>query len=1135
MFRQFFSQIAGFATTLMAGGTAEIVLLIVLIVVALILLLIGIWILWKLLGLLGRAILWLIDAIGGLFQSRSAAHKEARRSRPPPVSTAWGKSGRTGLRSGLTQARRLSSADALCVVVVAGEAGVGDLCRSLGLIPPPVASIAIAAGGDTILIDATRASRSELRKLARALPWRRPVDGVAVLANAQGLPQDGVARAVDFARAAGVCVALHMVLPSRSELPAWRVIDSGNRDGDAICGQLAADTVRLWLIGAEREGLEELALAQSRELPGAVNRALTVAPSSMVDVASLGFSGVGLRGAVAQTVARTRPATVPSAVMGFNLAALALGAMLTAVTVTFTLQKVNDLRGAVAIASREAAVPWTAQEIAAVPNSTRVRRISGIADSLADSSKFSPLSPFSYLIPLNGAPRRLGAAMQDSYLLRPLGSALETQAVARLVPSEDAESWLNDAQVISDWIAAWEALQDDPREVDVKALLAAAFGGEREIWPDDLDISLIETGVDLPLPGEGGLDVGAIIEMARDNFNLSMQMWADATYTNGPVAAAGRQAGDLTRDWRSRHTAMMALRAALQDPAQFWLTASEDRSDHATELRILGRALAMGLIDPVTMVETKAAVARIRIDARDQIGQFQLPGLGALLSRSAQNSGSNLQLTTEAAAWFSYIDRVANEAGFASPPPAANPPVLGAVTIDAIAVSRILENLRAFDRFSNDILANLPAAPTRMLLDELASELVLSVAVQVENALRTDNEFGIASVRSERNAAADRALVDLMEIESWLIGENALSQADQVARVSARIADGVLNTAMETLEQEDPMSVHVDPTADGNAVVRRFERGLARLRQINEELVQPFLPAAANGVDSLVAVQWRDIAADLEAYVRGDTDSYISALEGTVRAWADNPLGACDAPRTPAGRSDYLARAAADFTAEVEAACAASRREEIDEIVEEASEYFNTHARDTWPFAPAPGAQEIGPAALAQFLERLHDGEDAFAETDGQLAANFAEHASFWTPGDVAQVRFRIQWRWNRGIELLANHLADARVAGTEIEGDDLHIWRYGEPFSIKFRLARNSPWWYRMEDGRLVREWSEAPGGQGALLRVFEDLVRGELIYETELFDPETQAVETLRITARIVHEDGRPLEVPLMGFSPD
>ncbi|MCY4303275.1 MAG: hypothetical protein OXC62_00575 [Aestuariivita sp.] len=1122
-------QITSFVTTLMAGGTLEIVLLIVLVIVALIIFLVALFVLWKLLGLFAKGLLWIIGFGSNQFQSRSAAHKEAQRGKLPLVSTGWGLTDRRiSLRRALAQANRIISSDATRIVVVAGESGAGDLCRSLGLDVPSAASFGIAAGGDTLLIDATRASRTQLRKLARALPWRRPVDGVAVLAKADGLPVDGIAAAADFARAAGMQVALHIVLPSRNPLPAWRIIDASNKDASGLCSQLAADAMRIWLIGGEREGLQQLALAQSRDLPNAIDRALAVAPSSLVDVASLGFSGAGLRGAVSQTIARTRPVTRASTfdAVAYGIFAIAIALLIWTVTVKW--EQSQELRGAVSIAEREATVPWVADSVDAIPNNRKMHRLTVIAQRLANMTDFSLLSPIAFLTPNFDAPRRLGAALLDSYMLRPLGDTLNRQAENRLIPTSNAESWLTNARVIGDWIAAWEALDSNPQEVDMKALLAAAFGGSRDEWPDEVDLALVNTAVDIPLPQEGGFDVDLVTDLARENFDQSMRLWAHEKYTNGPVARAARRASDPSLGWREHRAALIELRSALQDPGQQWLISAEDRSDHTPELRLLGVALAQGLIGQVTTIEAKAGIARIRIDARNQIGQYSLPGLGPLLNRTMQGSGSNLQLTPTAAAWLRYLDKIAN-AGFPELPPiAANTLTSDVVTIDVAEVAKSAERLRAYNRFSSDLTDDLPTPLVRSLLSELASELVLGITIEVENALRVDNDLGIARVRAERRAnAAAAALIYLDEIEAWLVAQNERSQALFIAKIRARLADGVLEAASDVLIDEDPLAVPIDPTSDANAIVRRFERGLMRLRTLTEQFARPFLDAATSGGDSFITLQWNNIADDFASYERGDADSILSALEGSIRAWAEDVDNACVAPKTPPRRGIYLASAVDKFRMELVQACDSMRRADLDNRMQQVLEYYDMHIKGLWPFAVSEA--EVGPAAFSQFIDKLHEQSEVFPLIEGQLASTFLDHANFWDREEEgATVNFSVDWRWRRDVEKLAEHIAEVRLEGVQKDEAGNFTWRYGEPFAIYVRLAKNSRYHFRTENSTTMREWRIAPEGFGAKLRAFKGLQNGEFLLNIPLIDSFLEDEQTLRMSVRVLHADGRPMTLP-------
>ncbi len=1140
-------RIVDFALSLLGGGTAEIILLIVLIVVGLILLLIGLWLAWKLLGLIGKGILWLFRRGGEAAQARSVSRREAELSRPPLFATGWGSSGRQSLRGALRQARRFISSDALRLVVVSG-AGFADLCRSLGISPPGAGRIGIAAGNDVLLIDASQAGSRDLSRLGRALPWRRPLDGIAILVGAEGLPPDGIARAVSLARSSGVKAALHLVLPSSNVIAAWRVIDSSSTSGEAVCSQLAADSVRIWLVGGDRRGFQELALAQSRELPDAIDRAIAIAPSGSLDVASLSFSGTGLRAASAQAVGRTLPTAAPGLVAGFAYGAMIIGVSLAILAAFNVADQSQGLRTTLSLAAREATVPWTAEGIDAVPNGARVQRLAGIGSRLAGYSEFPLMTPLAPLIPNWSSPNRLGGELLTGYVLGPLGTTLERRSQVFLEPRGDADAWLDDARVVGEWLAAWEGLADDPREVDVPSLLSAAFGGAPGSWPEDIDLALSAVGSPLPLPEEGGLDVAGINTLAQGNFMLTMQHWATEQYANGPIAEAARRASAGGIQWREQYEALIDLRDALQEPSQQWLTAAEDRSDHAVELRLLGRALALRLIGEVTTIEAKAEVAGIRIEARESATNFVVPGIGALLERSGASSGPSLRMTAAASAWLGFLDRVANANFTIDDEGLSREPVLaGLATVDRAAVAEARERLRVFDRFAANLTPDIPATPARSLVNQLGEELVMGVAAEVEQALRRENDIGLAMARAERRAEATAAFQDLQEIETWLRSRQANSEADRVRSVRARVADGILTAAANVLEEEDPLAVHVDPTADGDALVRRFERGVQHVKRVHDQFVGPFLDTVSVEVGGWAALHWQDMANDLDGHSRGDPNSSLTALEGNVRAFAENSNEVCDSPRLlrGSGRGDYLVQASSRFRSQLDSFCEYSLNERALAVFEDVERYFNNYVREFWPYAAGVGAPELGIPVLGEFVRRLHEGLEAIELVEEPLAELFVDSANFWTPEqDGAAIRFDVEWRAHPNEEYLAENVAETSVEGVELGEDGTYSWHYGAPFAFRLRMAENSPYRFLQEDGRLTNNWTLAPSGRGALLRALEQISGGQLllaadvVLEDEVNDPGSLNVEQLLISVRISYVDGRGISMPnfrIQGFGSD
>ena len=1133
----FLSRTGDFAAGLLAGGTFEIVVLIVLVILALIALVIALWLLWKLLVLLGKGLLWLARSGSELARKQSAEKRAARLAAPPPVATAWGSSSRIGLRKAIAEARRRAGPDALTILVVAGEGSTTDLFAGFGLTPPAVGTVGIAAGNDVILIDAAKADTRMLRSLAAALPWRRPVDGVAALIDAGGIPPETLVRTTTFSRAAGLRSALHFVLGSGSMTAAWRIVDSANHDGADLCTQLAQDATRTWLAGGPREGLKQLSLAQSRDLAVALDRAIAAAPSSVVDIASLCLGGRGLRSAVGQAAARTRPAEAPGLTMWLGLGGLIAGVGLAGLVAVAGLDKSSDLRSTVAIAGREASTPWRDEEIDAVPGGSRVRRVAGVSAQLAEFSRFSWLAPLSALVPDYNAPSRLGGSLLEAYVLRPLASSLDRRAREILAPGDDPVAWVGDAQLVDEWLVAWEGLADDPREVDLRRLLADAFGGDVSAWPEGLDVALAETASNPPEALRGGLDVDGLTELARQNFVATMQRWAESVYTNGPVADAARRSVDRSAVWHLQHDALADLRTALQDPGQVWLTAAEDTPDYGYELRILGRALALSLLGQTTALEAKAAVSRIRIDAREAAEHFILPQVGPLMVRSSTGSrggggGPSLSLSAEAQAWLAFLDRLVS-AGFADMPRRPVSVATGAVTVDPEAVTALLDKLRTFDRFAADLPAGLPPAVAGGLLLDVASELVGGVASGVELALRPAANLGLAGENAAQLARLTPALGGLQAIESWLRERRAEDEADRVLAVRSRVAENVLSAGAQVLAAEDPLGMYLDPAADANASVRRFGRGVERLRRLYERFGAPYIEAASVG-GTLSAYRWRDIGEDIVGYDRGDADAALSGLEGMLQAYADDPDSACVAPRPAhaAARDDYVAKALERFRLQLDTACDNLAAARADDLYAGLAAYFMRNVAWMWPYAKDASAPELPGSTLGEFVARLHAAREALNQYDSPFAQAFRESAAFWTRNEdgVAVFRFRVDWRARPAEERLAEHIIAFEFDGVERDEGGVYTWRYGTPAALRLRLAKNSPYRFAAPADSQGVEYVVGEPSNGALLRIFDRLAGGAFEVRAEVVntDGDVRYPLTLLATARVGDESGAPLTMP-------
>ena len=1040
----------------------------------------------------------------------------------------------------MRQAARQAHADAYRIVVVAGD-GAAELCEGLGGAAPGAGVVGVAAGEDVILVDASRASRRELRRLLGALPWRRPFDAIVAIVKSEEIAAETLSRAAFVSRVTGLRVALHLVFGTSSPLAVWKIVDATHRDGGELCSLLAEDAARAWLAGGSRTGLNMLTNSLASKLPASLDRLFSATPSSLVDVASIAFGGAGMRAAVAQTAGRTRSSARPGLALagGGVILAAGIGAALAGSFVA--IESVRELRAMLATATRESATPvlptpgTDADTLLSFPDGGRVLRLAGLGLRLSHASDFSPLAPGRIAVPNSRGPVDLGAAFLRGYVLTPLARALDVRAHRLLEPTSDPVQWLEQARKVEAWIAAWEGLADDPREVDIPRLFADAFGGDPNMWPEGVEVAIVETGIPLPLPSEGGLDAHALVSRAQENFIVTMQLWAEESYTNGPLARAARRAMDGSLAWREQHDALRALRAAVQDPGQAWVTASEDRPDYEFELRQYAQAVAIAVLGHSTAVAAKAEVSRIRIQARATAERFLIPELGPLLVRtSTAGSGGRgpLMLSRTTATWLSFLDR-ARAAPFGRQIVDDVRPLAGPVTVDPASISTVRRKLAVFDRYTAEVPENLPPTLARGLIALIANDVVLSTSPEVELALRPAPNVPVPVADALRLARLQPALVELEEIETWLLDHGAKRQADRVREVRLRSADHVLESGLRVLEEQDPLGLELASGIDADLLRRRFERGTVALRHVLEEYALPFLDSGAAG-GAMSAFDWQYIHQDLEAQGRGDPASTLSSLEHLVHAYAADRDAVCKEERKAGAgsRSDYLARAFYRFRDQVDANCEARERARIASEYQSLHDFYEREIAWRGPYSPDPAAPDVPASTLSQFISLLESVEADLDLLEGRYAELFRESARFWTLDEsgAAAVRFRAQWRSRPTEEHLAENVIAIRLEGVSQDEDGVHTWRYGAPAALVVRLANTSV--YRFANSAEPRglTYRFTSGGNDSLLPLLLDLssgaglVRGELVRGDGL-------TEELRLSARVGAADGAPLATPAFG----
>ena len=1133
MLSEFTANVVDFAARLLSGGVFELVVFVILVILAIVVVIVAVWLLWKLLVLLAKGLMWLVKTTFALGREHGAARRERRLGALPRVATGWSSRSRMPLRSALSQARRTAGENALRIVVVANEGSFGDLCAGVGATAPAPATFGIAARDGLVLIDASQASLADLRALGRSLPWSRALDAAAVVVRDESVPADALVRTGAFARACGLELALHFVISSPSRAPVWALFGRARPDGRSLCDALSRDASRWWLGGGSREGLEQLVGTRSLALASDLDRAIGAVPSPTVRFASLALGGAGLAAAVSQSTSLTRPART-TAISSRALYAAGIGLVALSVYSAMALfHRAHDLYSAVETAEREASTTWLLSDVDTVPNPARVYRVVRSAMRLSEMSGFVQVAPLAALLPEARAPRNLGAALFEAYLLRPLSAALTQKIETDLVPVEDARGWLVQARRAGEWLAAWNGLAEEPEQVDLSTLLSHAFGDQASAWPDRPEQALTLSLAKVPAPEDGGLDVPYLSTLVRDRFVETMSLWAHSVYTNGPVAASARVVADERADWHRRYRALVALRQSLSDPAQRWITAAKDESDYRYESWIYGRSVGMAVLGTGATVEAKAAVSAIRITAREAATTFTAPGLGPILVRSSAGASggaqSSLALSSAASAWLSLLEGF-RQLGVAELPPPPDILPHGALTLHVADVLRARGRLRAFDRLVADVPQGLPYDAFAVSVAEGEAQLQAGTLNAVEHAVRPFDQSAYEDRLTVALSELETGIEALDEIATWYSERAASAESDALLAIRSRVARTVLGAGADVLEARDPLAIHFDAGADRQAMVRRLERGVSALERIYDQYAKSNAAVAASAGDRL-ALEWTQIGRDLEGYRSGDPVSAISALSGMVRAYADNPIEACMAERsTHAGiRDDYVARALARYAANRDRICEALRLAGTRRVYDALVSYYETHLVSLWPFAASPDAPEVGAAELATFVERVRAGTAALAQVEGRFSALFAETARFWSlESDPLAVAFRLEWRARRAEELNARHIIGFAVQGPEPDEDGVYTWRYGSPFEIRLRLAKDSPLRFADAADASGLELRVAYPGNGPLLRALASLdPLGMWSFSGALLDA-AGARHDLRISARFERRDGGALLAP-------
>ena len=160
----------------------------------------------------------------------------------------------TTARRAVSRALGVAGEDAIRLVLTGDGRHADRILAGLGTEPPPAAELRIAARPGLIVADATGAGERGLRRLAGALPRRRPLDGIGYVPSLDADEGPGEAEpAGRLARLLRVRAALHVVVPHESDRAVFEPCANPNPpDLRNLVRGLRERLAQGWLAGGTR-------------------------------------------------------------------------------------------------------------------------------------------------------------------------------------------------------------------------------------------------------------------------------------------------------------------------------------------------------------------------------------------------------------------------------------------------------------------------------------------------------------------------------------------------------------------------------------------------------------------------------------------------------------------------------------------------------------------------------------------------------------------------------------------------------------------------------------------------------------------------------------------------------------------
>ena len=907
----------------------------------------------------------------------------------------------TTARRAVTRAVRIAGADAVHVVLTGDRRPAARILADLGMDPLPGAALRVAARPGLMVADATGAGEKSLRRLARALPRRRPLDAIGYVPSLDGAEDRSAAeQAGRLARLLRVHAALHVVFPYPSDRPIFEPCpDPSAPDARALARGLTERLVRDWLRGGVRPDLGGTAGAPEERLEARAEAAIERSRSASLALTSLAWGARGLAAALERTWDRTVPREprVPKALAGG--AALAAGIALAALGGFAQAERAAELEHALSVLAP--VLPRARVDPAALAGESKARRFATATAALERVAGPSLSSPLSALHPGGEALRRLASRALTDAVVRPAEEVLRARIARDLRPGADPGEWLDRASGVLGGSGGLESY-------GAPAVLAAAYDTPEAGWRRLLARASrrLPPAAAIPLRGD-----------AANGFVATMEAWARDQYAKSAFVGHARRAADGS-GWRAKMTALRNIEAALGADEARWL--GPGGGDRELE-GILARA--RGVLDEETVARGRAAARRVGEEAREELAHLRLDGELPLLDLGRSEGPA---LGPAAQRLLDAYEGLAREELLDPDGHGAR----GASGAGAGATARtFLVRLKRFERRFERGVAEAGVGPGHR--EWLRAE--------VEKAAFDEAADRIEAAASGPLAARERAAV--REVERLAREKGAVRAADRIGAVRARVEEAVSRAALRAMEHEDPLAVEFDADTDRRAVLERVVAGIERLDALHRREPGPG------------GFRWEALGRALRGYRNADPSSVLTRMAERAREYAEQGTAGCGAAVrgtriAPAG--GYPERAFAAFERRLDALCRADGTRAVVAAEGGLRTFYREHLAWRWPYADDPGAPAAPRSTLAELLRRAEGrGAEVLSPDLGAIVEPWSRNRR----GEPV-LALAVEWRPAPGRERFAEHLVSNRIDGLEVLEDGRRGWRYGDRLVARLRLA---------------------------------------------------------------------------------